>query len=125
MTTQVPGRKHKLAVIGGGIASMTAVFEITSQPGWDEHYDITVYQTGWRLGGKGASGRNQRMADRIEEHGLHVFMGFYENTFRVLRAVYEELDRPAGAPLRTWDEAFKPHDYIVLFEQVKGEWKPW
>lgn len=125
MTTQVPGRKHKLAVIGGGIASMTAVFEITSQPGWDEHYDITVYQTGWRLGGKGASGRNQRMADRIEEHGLHVFMGFYENTFRVLRACYEELDRPAGAPLRTWDEAFKPHDYIVLFEQVKGEWKPW
>lgn len=121
----VPGRKHKLAVIGGGMSAMTAVFEITGQPGWDQVYDITVYQSGWRLGGKGASGRNRAMGDRIEEHGLHIFMGFYENAFRVLRACYEELDRPPGAPLRTWDEAFTPHDHIVLFEQRDGQWKPW
>jgi len=123
--TQVPGKKHRLAVVGGGMASLSAVFEITSQSGWDEAYDITVYQTGFRLGGKGASGRNREHADRIEEHGLHIFMGFYENAFRVMRACYSELERPAGAPLRRWSDAFHPHEQIVLFEQVEGEWKPW
>ena len=120
-----PGKKQRLAVIGGGISAMTAVAEITGQPGWNEAYDITVYQSGFRLGGKGASGRNRAHQDRIEEHGLHIFMGFYENAFRVMRDVYAELDRPAGAPLRTWTDAFHPHDHIVLFEQDACEWKPW
>jgi uncharacterized protein with NAD-binding domain and iron-sulfur cluster len=121
----VPGKKHKLAVIGGGMASISAVFEITSQAGWSDLYDITVYQTGFRLGGKGASGRNREHGDRIEEHGLHIFMGFYENAFRILRACYKELDRPPGAPLRTWREAFHPHEDITLYEQVEGAWKAW
>ena len=33
-------------------------------------------QMGWRLGGKGASSRG--VADRIEEYGLHLWMGFSE-----------------------------------------------
>ena len=118
-------KKHRIAVIGGGISAMTAVAEITGQPGWNEAYDITVYQSGFRLGGKGASGRNRAHHDRIEEHGLHIFMGFYENAFRLMRDVYAELDRPAGAPLRAWSDAFHPHDHIVLFEQDQGEWKRW
>ena len=48
---------QKIAVLGGGIGSLSAVLEITSAPDWKEKYDITVYQMGWRLGGKGASGR--------------------------------------------------------------------
>ncbi|MBK8251352.1 MAG: NAD(P)-binding protein [Polyangiaceae bacterium] len=123
--TQATGTKHKIAVIGGGISAMTAVFQITGRPGWDEIYDITVYQSGFRLGGKGASGRNRAHGDRIEEHGLHIFMGFYENAFQVMRACYEELDRPPGSPIRSWDQAFAPHDHVVLFEQREGEWKPW
>lgn len=123
--TQGPGKKHKLAIIGGGVSAMTAAFELTSQAGWDEAYDVTIYQSGFRLGGKGASGRNRDHADRIEEHGLHIFMGFYENAFRVLRACYKELDRPPGAPLRSWREAFQPHDHIVLFEHDGMGWKPW
>ena len=43
---------------------------------------------GWRLGGKGASGRG--IADRVEEHGLHLWMGFYENAFRLMRDCYAE-----------------------------------
>ena len=50
------GAKKKIAVLGGGVGSMTAAFEITESPGWEEKYDITVYQLGWRLGGKGAKG---------------------------------------------------------------------
>ena len=49
----------------------------------------TVAQVGWRLGGKGASGRNPDRGQRIEEHGLHIWLGFYANAFRLLRACYE------------------------------------
>lgn len=107
------------------MAALTAAFEITGAPGWQDSYDVTVYQLGWRLGGKGASGRNAEHAQRIEEHGLHILLGFYENAFRVLRACYGELNRPPGAPLATWQDAFKPHDYIVLMEQVGNAYVPW
>lgn len=117
--------KQQIAVLGGGMGALTAAFEITNAPGWQESYDITVYQLGWRLGGKGASGRNAEHFERIEEHGLHILLGFYENAFRVLRAAYEELDRPPGTPLATWQDAFKPHDYVVLMEQVGNRYVPW
>ena len=53
---------QKIAVLGGGIGSLSAVFEITSDPDWKSKYDITVYQMGWRLGGKGASGAQPQHA---------------------------------------------------------------
>jgi uncharacterized protein with NAD-binding domain and iron-sulfur cluster len=82
---------------------------------------------GWRLGGKGASGRNLDPAyhARIEEHGVHMWSGLYENAFRMIREVYAELGRPPDAPLATWTDAFKPHDVIALAEPWKGEWLPW
>ncbi|MDQ4098877.1 MAG: hypothetical protein M3121_00055, partial [Chloroflexota bacterium] len=82
-----------------------------------------VYQLGWRLGRKGASGRGE--FDRIEEHGLHIWIGFYENAFRLIRQVYEELGRPAGTPLATWDAAFKKHSLWVIDEHIDGQWKHW
>src|SRR5580698_6249389 len=75
-------RPIEVAIVGGGCAGMAAAFELT-RPEHKGKYRLTVYQLGWRLGGKGASGRGE--ADRIEEHGLHVWMGVYENAFRVMR----------------------------------------
>jgi uncharacterized protein with NAD-binding domain and iron-sulfur cluster len=117
--------KQKIAVLGGGLAALTAAFELTDRPGHEDLYEITVYQMGWRLGGKGASGRNRAHADRIEEHGLHVLMGFYHNTFSLLRRCYEELGRAPGTPLATLGEAVKPHDLIVIADQIDGRWEPW
>lgn len=119
----MPEGKKKIAVLGGGMGSLTTVFELTNEPNWQARYDITVYQLGWRLGGKGASGRGPN--GRIEEHGLHVWMGFYDNAFRVIRAAYKELGRPPGTPLATWEEAFKKHSFIVVDENIKGTWKTW
>src|SRR5580658_5291342 len=112
----------KVAIIGGGCASIATAFEL-SRPQHQGKYAITIYQVGWRLGGKGASGRGP--ANRIEEHGLHVWMGFYENAFRLIRAAYTELGRPPGAPLATWEDAFKKHSFIVVDENIKGNWKTW
>ena len=118
--------KQRIAILGGGISALTTAFEITNDPSWREDYEVTVYQLGWRLGGKCASGRNAEHHQRIEEHGLHIFLGFYDNAFRMIKECYRELGRPPGAPLATWQDAFKPHDYIVLTEKLaSGKYVPW
>lgn len=116
---------QKIAVLGGGMGSLTSVFQLTSDPEWQSKYDITVYQTGWRLGGKGASGRNTSFGNRIEEHGLHLWFGFYDNAFNVIQQVYNANDRQPGTPLATWQEAFTGYDTIVLEEKVNGQWQHW
>lgn len=117
-------KPKKLVILGGGAASLSTAYYLTNDPKWREKFEsITLYQVGWRLGGKGASGRGRD--GRIEEHGLHIWMGWYENAFRMIRAVYEELGRRGDAPLATWDEAFKPHDFIAFGETVDGKWANW
>jgi uncharacterized protein with NAD-binding domain and iron-sulfur cluster len=96
--------RQKIVIIGGGPAGLAAAFELT-KPGLCPGDCVTVYQIGWRLGGKCASGRDER--GRIVEHGLHLWFGYYENAFRLLREVYEELpDKPRR--FRRWSDAFQP-----------------
>ena len=125
-SSETSTRKKKVAILGGGMGAIATAFALTDpqNPNRDQ-YDVTLYQMGWRLGGKGTSGRNQQMGDRIEEHGLHIWFGFYHNAFDLMQRCYKELDRPQGAPLRTWREAFKPHDLIVIQEYHNGQWKAW
>lgn len=117
--------KQKILIIGGGMSGMATAFGITSAPNWQQNFEVTVLQLGWRLGGKGASGRNASLNQRIEEHGLHVWGGFYENAFRVMRACYLELNRPPTAPLATWDEAFRPSPLVSWMEDLATGWLPW
>ena len=91
------------------MAGLSAAWRL-SEPGWRDRFDsITVYQRGWRLGGKGASSRGAH--GRIEEHGLHIWLGYYENAFGMLRECYTEIDRATTdptAPIKTWDQALIP-----------------
>ena len=117
---------QKVAVLGGGMAGMAAAWRL-SEPGWRDRFaSITVYQRGWRLGGKGASSRG--VHGRIEEHGLHIWLGYYENAFRLLRECYAELDRPTtdpGVPIKTWREAMIPAPVVGLEERYAGSWRHW
>lgn len=115
--------KRKIAVLGGGPSALAAVFWLTSTEELRERYDITVYQMGWRLGGKGASGRGED--GRILEHGLHILFGFYQNFFFMIRQAYAELHRPKEHPLQTWRQAFHPGGIGVEEEYVLGAWDPW
>ena len=116
---------EKIAILGGGVSGITAAFAITSEPDWQQKYDITLYQLGWRIGGKGASGRNRKEYDRIEEHGIHVWFGFYYNAFKNMRACYEELNRPPGAPFATLEEAFIPHHNTAFAQYFDDKWQFW
>jgi uncharacterized protein with NAD-binding domain and iron-sulfur cluster len=121
MTTERP---VEVAVIGGGCAALAAAFELT-RPHHDGKYHVTVYQVGWRLGGKGASGRGP--GNRIEEHGLHLWMGFYENAFRLMRECYAEANRdPAICRIADWRDAFVPDNVTVAADRLpNGTWWPW
>jgi len=114
----------KVAVIGGGCGAMAAAFELT-RPEHGGRYEVTVYQEGWRLGGKGASGRGP--SGRIEEHGLHVWLGYYDNAFRMMRDCYGELAAADPAnPFGDWREAFIPESDIGLFSPAEREgWQRW
>jgi hypothetical protein len=84
-----------------------------------------VYTEGWRLGGKGASGRNYDVADRVEEHGLHVWFGCYQNAFHMMRKVYQEQSEKnlaPDSPLQNCFDAFQPHDRISLVSQTGITW---
>src|SRR4051794_35955007 len=78
-----PGRRPKVAILGGGMGSLSTAWEL-SRSGWTNRFEsITIYQRGARLGGKAASSRGSY--GRIEEHGLHLWMGYYDNAFRLIR----------------------------------------
>lgn len=117
--------RKKIAILGGGAGALSAAFGLTRREGSRDRFEITVYQRGFRLGGKGASGRNRRAAQRIEEHGLHFWIGSYENAFSMIRACYDELARPAGAPLATWRDAFVPCTTGGVGEMSRGRWGVW
>ena len=117
--------KKKIAILGGGCASMTAAYYLSNTPELRDALDVTVYQMGWRLGGKGASGRRAAMHDRIEEHGLHVWGGFYYNAFRMMRECYDALQRPPGPALTDVWNTFIPHDVVAWGEHVDEKWVNW
>jgi len=108
------------------MAALSAAWRL-SEPGWHERFEsITVYQRGWRLGGKGASSRGPH--GRIQEHGLHIWLGSYENAFALLRECYEELDRPQTdpeSPISHWWQALVPADNPGLADRIDDSWLTW
>ncbi len=117
-------KKRKIAILGGGVGAMTAAYALASSEDAKDRYEITVYQMGWRLGGKGASGRNAAQGQRIEEHGLHVWSGFYDNAIGQIRKVFADLQGDP-AVFQSFETAFLPHNDIMLTEPDGSEWKTW
>ena len=118
-TTAQPTR---IAILGGGAAALSTAFALTAETGWEDRYAITIYQQGWRLGGKGASSRNPAFRHRNEEHGLHVLGGYYHNCFALLRACYAEWRRVGTHPI-PFDRAFVPQRRFTLEEAKDGRWR--
>jgi uncharacterized protein with NAD-binding domain and iron-sulfur cluster len=117
--------KRKVAILGGGVSAITVAMQLTDDPAWRDQFEsITIYQIGWRLGGKGATGRTDA-ANRILEHGLHIWLGYYENAFQLIQKVYAEAGRTAGSPIRTWCDAFTGQDWVGVMDRDNGSWHPW
>ena len=109
----------KIVIVGGGCAGTAAAWEL-SRPGSGNQ--VTLYQEGWRLGGKGASGRGP--FGRIEEHGLHLWLGYYENAFRMLREAHAELAE-RGISFPPLAGAFEPVPQIGVFGDNQEQMSEW
>jgi uncharacterized protein with NAD-binding domain and iron-sulfur cluster len=108
------------------MAGLAAAWELSRPEHRGTIGQVTVYQRGWRLGGKGASSRGAH--GRIEEHGLHVWLGYYDNAFRLVREVYDELGRDRSdpsCPIRTWHQAFAPAAQVGVADRGPDGWAPW
>ena len=113
--------KTKIAILGGGMAGLSAAYQLSKTQALRDRYQVTIYQLGWRLGGKAASGRDA--IGRNLEHGLHVWFGCYENTFKMLQEIYAARNPPPGSKLRVWQDAVKPQDYTPIgMQDDKGGW---
>lgn len=120
-----PGKPRKVAILGGGVGAITAAYALSSLPHWQQRFEVTVYQMGWRLGGKGASGRNADAGQRIEEHGLHVWAGFYDNAFRCFQQCYAELEAARiDGVFPSWRDAFTPQSTVTQHELMDDGWVP-
>ena len=116
--------KHKvIRILGGGIGGLTTAWELTNQPGWQDKYEVHLHTLGWRLGGKCASVRGDN--GRIEEHGIHGFLGSYYNALPLVKAIYDELDRPPTMPIHSFETAMVPMSSVIMWEWIDGVFKKW
>ncbi len=125
------GVKTKIAILGGGVGSLAAAFDLVANDPKGELYDITVYQVGWRLGGKAAVGWTCKdyptpgfeTQQAQVEHGLHVWAGFYDNAFDLLQRCYAA--QGAAAPYPSFLDAFTPVNQCWVMDSAAGPLTPW
>ncbi len=114
----------RIAIVGGGPGGLSTAFHLTEEPGWQDKYDICIYQMGWRVGGKGATGRDDENGWRILEHGIHGFCSCYFNTWAMMKKAYAGLDASNKKllPNATIGKAFLPSSMTYQLEQQEGRW---
>ena len=119
--------KERVAILGGGMAALSAAYQLSRTQELRDAYDVTIYTLGWRLGGKCATGRDR--LGRVCEHGLHFWFGCYENAFAMLREVYAAWQPPPDCPVRAWDQALRPQLFTplgALHDDAPAYWPlPW
>ena len=113
--------RSRVAILGGGMSALTAAFELTEQDPDQSLFEITVYTLGWRLGGKAAVGREALKYNRTLEHGLHIWAGFYDNAFDVVKRLYARLGKDPDA----WKSCFEPLNHFTVMETDDSAFKPW
>lgn len=114
-------KRRKIVILGGGLGGLTTAWALAGPHNREaEDLDITVLERGWTLGGKAASTRSSKVGygERVEEHGIHLFLGFYVHAFRVLRDayMYSGLDRDGTHPVTCVEQAFLPQQMATTFE---------
>jgi uncharacterized protein with NAD-binding domain and iron-sulfur cluster len=117
--------RQRIVIVGAGVSGLATAFALTdptNNPGWKDRYSVDVYQMGWRVGGKCATGRDADNHDRIQEHGIHVFGNMYFNSLRMVKAVQEEVVWDAHDKFRTMDTAFLPSVITLNTEWMNDQW---
>lgn len=115
--------RERVAIVGGGCGGVAAAYWLSSTAALRARFEVTLYTHGWRLGGKAASGRNLSDHNRIEEHGLHLWLGCYRRAFQLMREVLAADPEPGPSP--DFATLFLPIRDVTLMERDGDPWAPW
>ena len=104
--------KTRIAIVGGGPGGLSTAWNLLHDNPMADQLEVTIYTMGWRIGGKGATGRG--VNGRIQEHGIHGFMGFYWNSTIMLHEAYH-LAFPKDQPAPPTDAELptRLHDALI------------
>src|SRR5690349_4801139 len=69
----------RVTVIGGGLAGMIVARELSRR-----NMRVAILERSHRLGGKAGADPNKGEPNRLDDHGYHIFPGWYVNTRAVL-----------------------------------------
>ncbi len=69
----------QVAIVGGGLAGMTAALSLLEQKG--SPYEVTIYEQSGRLGGKAGA---DHVKGTYEDHGFHIYPAWYLNLYWIL-----------------------------------------
>ncbi|MEJ2501834.1 MAG: NAD(P)-binding protein, partial [Gemmatimonadota bacterium] len=119
------GERTRVAVLGGGPAGLAAAFGLSATAELRDRYEVTVYQAGWRVGGKCGQGRERDRAWRIEQNGTHYVFGAYDNVFRTARQAFDELEAAGDHRFGTFDSNFIARNLLAMKQFFGGEWTTW
>ncbi len=117
-------KKQRVCILGAGPAGLAAAYGLSASEDLRERYDVTIYQVGWRAGGKCSTGRSgEEMA--LQQNCAHYLFGCYTNTFKMMREVYRELPATGRHEFGSFDKVLLPRNLVALKELFKGEWHTW
>lgn len=117
-------QRKKIVILGAGPAGLSAAFGLTATPELAAQHDITIYQVGWRAGGKCSTGRNGP-TNRIEQNGTHYLFGSYDNCFDLAKTSYDELAAKGIDWFGGYEQAFLPRDLMVFKQFFNGQYRLW
>jgi uncharacterized protein with NAD-binding domain and iron-sulfur cluster len=122
---EAPGRK-RVAILGAGPAGLAAAFALSRTDALRRRHAVTIYQMGWRAGGKSGTGRAVDKGWRIEQNGSHYLFGCYGNSFALLREAYGILEDHQETGFGAYREQFVPRNFIGARSRCSdGTWESW
>jgi uncharacterized protein with NAD-binding domain and iron-sulfur cluster len=117
--------RTRVAVLGGGPAGLAAAFGLSATPGLRARYDVTIYEAGWRVGGKCGQGRDANHAWRVEQNGTHYVFGAYDNVFQTARQAFDELAAAGDTRFGSFESNFIPRSLLAMKQFFNGDWATW
>jgi uncharacterized protein with NAD-binding domain and iron-sulfur cluster len=117
-------KKKRIVILGAGPAGLSAAYGLTATPELAALHDITIYQVGWRAGGKCSTGRSGP-TNRIEQNGTHYLFGSYDNCFDLAKTSYDELAAKGIDWFGPYEKAFLPRDLMVFKQFFRGKYTMW
>ena len=123
-TDNSASNKKKIAILGSGPGGLAAAWALTDTEELRATNEVTVYQVGWRSGGKCATGR-YAPAEHMEQNCAHYLFGCYDNTIQMARDAYGELREAGASWLPKIDDVLLPRNLIAMKQRFKGKWETW